>query len=290
MGEPERGLHHAEQAVAHYDPEKHRLSAFRNFQDIKPTAMSWAAVAHWLLGYPDRAVATIEDAIAYARGLEHPYTLSFPLMYAVVVSFLGRDLPALERSIQEEHQLCAEYGYQLWLVYLVANQGWVLAERGEPERGVAMILESLATREAIGARVFETLSYGMLIETYIRAGRPADALEAVAKGLDFAESTGERFYEAELHRLGGDVHSMARCREDAERSFERAIDVARAQVARSFELRATLSLARLLRDQGRKQEGRRRLAAIYDWFTEGFDTPDLRDAKALLDDLSGSQA
>jgi predicted ATPase len=252
--------------------------------------MSWAALAQWLLGYPDRAVATIEDAIGYARGLDHPYTLSFPLFYAPLLSFLRRDLPALERSIEEERRLCGEYGYQFWLVFLMRYQGWVIAERGDPQQAAALILESLAAHGALGARMFEAQIYGMLAEVYARADRTAEALDAVTKGLAFAESTGERLWEAELHRLGGEVQSMAKCDEEAERSFEKAIDVARAQRARSFELRATTSLARLWKEQGKKQETRRRLAAIYDWFTEGFDTPDLQDAKALLDDLSSPQA
>jgi tetratricopeptide (TPR) repeat protein len=290
VGEPERGLQHADQVVAHYDPERHRFSAFRTYQDFKPTALSWAALAQWLLGYPDRAAATLENAIEYARGLEHPYTLSFPLMYAVILSLLRRDLPALERAIEEERLLCDEYGYQLWLTFLVPYQGWVLAERGERERGVTLILESLPTREALGARCFETLVYGVLAQACTIADRTTEALNAVTKGLDFAERTGERFYEAGLRRLGGEVQLMMKRSEEAERSFEKAIDVARAQRARSFELRATMSLARLWKKQGKKHEARQRLASIYDWFTEGFGTADLVEAKALLDDLAPSGA
>jgi predicted ATPase len=286
LGEPERGLQHAEQALAHYDPERHRLSAFQTLQDIKPTAMSWASLAQWLLGYPDRAAATIENAIEYARGLEHPYTLSFPLMYAVILSYLRRDRPALERFIEEERRLCSEYGYQLWLAMLMRSQGWVLAQRGEAEHGVALLRESLATREALGARVFETGDYVMLSQAYTRANRTTEALDTITNGLGFAASAGERFYEAELHRLGGEVQLTMKRSEEAERSFEKAIDVARAQGARSFELRATTSLARLWKDQGKKEDAQRRLAAIYGWFTEGFDTPDLVEAKALLDDLT----
>jgi predicted ATPase len=286
LGEPERALQHAEQAAAHYDPERHRMSAFRGLQDIKSTAMSWVSLVRWLLGYPDRAAATIEDAIGHARELEHPYTLSFPLMYAAVLSFLRRDRPALERFVEEERRLCGEYGYQLWLVYLVQYQGLFLAEQGEREQGVAMIQESLATREALGARIMNTLTYGMLAEAHAGADRTAEALDAVTKGLAFAESTGERLYEAELHRLGGEVHAMTKSDPEAERSFEKAIDVARTQGARSFELRATTSLARLWKNQGKKQDARQRLAAVYDWFTEGFDTADLVEAKALLDDLT----
>ena len=286
LGDPESGLEHAERVVANYDPNKHRSSAFHGLQDFKPTSMSWAALALWLLGYPDRGVQRLDDGIAYARELEHPYTLSFILSYAARIHYLRGDLPAARRVVDEEIQLCTEHGFQMWMTSMRLLEGWMLLEGGVLRQGVALMEESFSMRKTTGTRCFLSEANQMLAEAYAKAGDPERAMAAVEAGLDFVKTTKESFYEAELHRVRAELLASDIAGETtAEACFEKAIAVARAQKAKSFELRATLSLARFWEARGREREARERLTEIYGWFTEGYDTRDLKEARALLDRL-----
>jgi predicted ATPase len=168
-------------------------------------------------------------------------------------------------------------------------RGWAMAEQGRNEEGIVQIQEGLAASRTTGAELFMTSYLGWLVEACLVAGRFDDGLNAVAEAQSIADRSEVRVHEAETHRLKGELllkqdQSNA---PEAQRCFERAIETARRQSAKSLELRATTSLARLLAKQGRRDEARAMLGEIYGWFTEGFDTADLKDAKALLDELAG---
>jgi predicted ATPase len=167
-------------------------------------------------------------------------------------------------------------------------RGWAMAEQGRNEEGIAQIQEGLAASRTTGAELFMTSYLGWLVEACLVAGRFDDGLNAVAEAQSIADRTEIRIHEAEIHRLKGELllRQDDTNTAEAQNCFQRAVEIARKQSAKSLELRATMSLARLLAKQGRRDDARAMLADIYGWFTEGFDTADLKDAKALLDELN----
>src|SRR5262249_18246205 len=175
-------------------------------------------------------------------------------------------------------------------------QGWALAEQGQVEEGISQIRQGLVTHQAVGAGMFHSYFLALLAEAYGKAEQAEDGLAALAEALTVVDKSGERFYEAELYRIKGTLTLESQVKshkskvEEAEAYFLEAIDIARKQQAKSLELRAVMSLSRLWQQQGKKEEARRMLAEIYGWFTEGFDTKDLQDAKALLQELGGGKA
>ena len=183
--------------------------------------------------------------------------------------------------------LGTEQGFPFWLALGTIYQGWALADGGQVEAGIARVREGLAAYWATGAQHRSPYLLALAAEAHGKAGETRQALDVVAAALERVEKTGERWFEAELHRLKGEVLRALpeRDQAEAEACFRRAIEVARGQSARLWELRAATSLARLWHDQGRRAEARDLLAPVYGWFTEGFDTPDLRDARALRDEL-----
>jgi predicted ATPase len=167
-------------------------------------------------------------------------------------------------------------------------RGWVLAERGQGEAGITELRSAMVTIRAIGAAAELPWYLAMLAGAHAVAGQRAEGLDAIAEALALVASTNERFYEAEIYRLKGELllkHGGSDTVAEAESCFRQALDIAQVQSAKSWELRAATSLARLWREQSKQAEARELLAPVYDWFTEGFDTADLKDAKALLDEL-----
>jgi predicted ATPase len=246
-------------------------------------------LVHVLLaqGYPEQARARMGEALAYARGLAHPYTLAYALSVACI--FHGRHRPGPEARAEAETlvALATEQGFPLPAAVGTVVGGWALSDEGPAEEGIARMHRGLAAYTATGAELWVPDLLALLAQAHGRAARPAAGLDLLAEGLDRADRTGGRWLEAELHRLRGELllalpgPDLA----EAEACFSRAIAVAREQGARLWELRAATSLARLWRDQGRHAETYDLLAPICGWFTEGFDTADLQDAKALLDGL-----
>jgi len=198
------------------------------------------------------------------------------------------------RAAQDQSEnaiaLSAEQGFTEWLAWATSLRGWAISKQGRHEEGIAKLREGLAASRATGAGVLRPYFLCLLAEACVEADRFDDGLSALTEALAAADQHENRVFEAETHRLKGELllkqnESNAA---EAQRCFERAIEIARKQSAKSFELRATTSLTRLLTKQGRRDEARAMLAAIYHWFTEGFDTADLKDAKALLDELSAT--
>jgi len=234
-------------------------------------------------GFLEQAEGQARAALERGRRLNHLPTIAFSLATACTVAWLMGDLPLLRKRSAELVQLTVEQGYRHWRARGTGYAGWVLAAAGKLEEGRALLAEDLAELSSIGIDLLVPQTRGMLADVHERMGQADLARAARDEGLGVCIRTGEAWFEAELHRGKGEaLHNDPAA---AEACFRAAIDIARAQSAKLFELRAAVSLARLRRDQGRHAEAHDLLAPIYGWFTEGFDTSDLKDAKALLDEL-----
>jgi class 3 adenylate cyclase/predicted ATPase len=288
MGELLPAREHFEVAISLYDGERHRPLAFRyGGADAGVNCLSNAAWILWQLGYPDQALKRGNEARALAQTLSHPFSLVFAEHFFGVLRQYRREARAAQESAEALIALCAEHGLAERLAWATSLRGWATAEQGRNEEGIAEIQEGLAASRARGAELYRPYFLTLLAEAHRETGHLDDGLSALTQALAAADEHEIRHYEAEMHRLKGELLLRQNNSNTAEvqSCFERAIGIARKQNARSFELRATMSLARLLASQGRRDDARAMLADIYNWFTEGFDTADLKDAKALLEEL-----
>jgi predicted ATPase/class 3 adenylate cyclase len=287
LGELAEGHAQFGRALALYEPRRHRELAIRFGQNPRVSSLVYLAWSRWLLGYPDQAARAVEEAVAYARELNHANTLAYALAWGATVHQFRRETAEVQEHAGAALALSEEQGLSMWLAYATVLLGWTLAERDHPE-GVARITRGLADLEATGAIFLRPHNLALLAESYAGCGQTEAGLRALGGALEAVERTGERWWEAEIHRLKGELvlAQSAGNPTEAEAGFRRAIDVALRQSAKSLELRAATSLARLWHDQGRRAAAHGLLAPVYGWFTEGFDTADLKDAKALLDELA----
>jgi TOMM system kinase/cyclase fusion protein len=288
LGEFARARAHAEQGIACYDPQQHRAQAFLYGNDPGVCCRSFAALALWVLGYPDQAQQRSEEALAWAQELAHPFSLAFALQHAARLHQLRREEALTQARAEATIALATEQGFVLWLAHAPVVRGWALAEQGRAAEGLAQIRQGIAARQAIGVELQQPYHLAVLADAYGKVGQPEEGLRVLTEAQTAAQAIGERFYEAELSRLTGEL-LRAQSSENhpaAEACFQQALDIARHQQAKSLELRAAMSLARLWQQQGKPAEARELLAPIYGWFTEGFDTADLQEAKALLEALA----
>ncbi len=287
LGKSNQALMHAEQLMGIYDPQKHRALIFSLGQDLKATSMSWVAFNLWLRGYPDQARKMLHDTLGFSRELAHPYTLSFAYLFADILYQFCRDVQAVQELAGEWLTLSTEYGFLVWIAFATIFRDWSLVEQGQTAEGVAQMRQNLTNFQLPGTGVMEPYCLAMLADAHRKAGQPEEGLAALDEGLALVEKTGERFYEAEIHRLKGEL-LLAQGADEAEveEHYKQAIEVARELGAKSWELRAVMSLSRLWQKQGKQEEARQVLAEIYGWFTEGFDTADLKEAKGLLEKLA----
>ena len=280
---------HTESCAVLYNPRQHgSLASLYGGHDPGVCGRNHAALVQWMLGYPDRALKCISEALALAQELAHPNSLAQALTIAAIGNQYRRERAVTAKRAEAAIALAAEHGFVQSLVMGTVLRGWAESDPATRGREVANMRQAIAAGRASGEQAWAPYYLAATAETCSELGRLDEALELVTEALDLVERTGERWYEAELHRLGGEF-SLLRDSSPAsvaERSFRTAIEVARKQEAKSLELRAATSLARLLAKQGKRDEARTMLAEIYNWFTEGFDTADLKDAKALLDELS----
>jgi class 3 adenylate cyclase/predicted ATPase len=292
MGQLLRARECLDRAVSLYDRETHGPLAFRfTGLDSAVNCLLYAAHTLWALGYPDEALRRGNEAIALAQGLSHPHTLAFAGHMFGILRQLRREPDAAQQTAEGVIALSVEQGFSFWLAWATDARGGALIEQGRGEEGIAQIQEALAAIDATGSGLTRPWNLCLLAKGYAETNGLDDGLGALAEALAVADEHEDRFYAAEIHRVKGDLllRQDASNFTKAEGCFRRAIEIARTQSAKSWELRATVSLARLLKSQGRDQEARTMLAEIYNWFTEGFDTADLKDAKALLDELGDSR-
>jgi predicted ATPase len=288
MGEFLAAREQVEMAIALYDPERHRPLAYRyEGVDAGVLSLSYAAWTLWPLGYPDSALTRSNEALALAERLSHPRSLGFALYFVGTLRQFRRETGAAQMNSESLTTLSLEHGYSDFLAWATILRGCAMAAQRHSEEGIAQIWEGMAVLRATGFEMARPHFLCSLAEACMEAGRLDDALSALTEALAAADQREERQAEAEIYRLKGEL--LLRRDEsnnaEAQRCFERAIEIARKQSAKSWELRATTSLARVLAKQGHRDEARTMLVEIYNWFTEGFDTADLIDAKALLDEL-----
>jgi class 3 adenylate cyclase/predicted ATPase len=274
---------HLEEAIAGYTPDQRHTLTFR--QDPWVTCHYYAAWSLWLLGYPEQALARVQEALALARALSHPYSLANSWCYAAYVAQFRRDVPAVHEEATVG--LSTEHGSPLWRAVGTSLRGWARAMQGQGEEGLAQIRQGISSARATGAALFVPYLCTMLAEVADHLGHTVDGLQALDEAHTLVEQHDERWWEAEVCRLRGVLLQRQAIPqpEDAEVWLQRALDVARRQEAKSLELRAAMSLSRLWQQQGKRQEAYELLAPVYSWFTEGFDTADLQDARALLEVL-----
>jgi predicted ATPase len=282
------GRLYCDKALALYDPVEHRPLTTQFLQDPRVLNLISRSAALWALGYPEAALADAELALSEARELGH----AGALMHAITNVCLGqvvRGNHAKARALSDELiALAEEKGSAYWKATGMLRRGGLFALTGRPSDAVGILSSTIPAQRSIGVKLFFPVWLSLLARAYGELGQFDDAWSTIGEATTAVETTKETWYEAEVHRIAGEIAMMSPEPDTAraETSFERALAVARAQQARSWELRAAMCMARLWRDQGKRDKARNLLAPAYGWFTEGFDTPDLKQAKALIDELA----
>ncbi len=291
-----------------YDPQQHSSYASLYVQDPGVISRGYVALALWYLGYPDQALKRVHEALTLARELSHPCSLCMVLAWGVAsLHQYRREEQAAQEGAEAGIALSSDQGSPLLLAMGTILRGWALAEQGQGEEGIAQMRQGLAAYRATGAGVRRPYYLALLAKAYGKVGQTEEGLGLLAEALALVDKNGERYYEAELYRLKGELtlqeanqkskvktqkskvlnpkSQILDPRSEAEACFQKAIAVACRQSAKSLELRAAMSLSRLWQQQGKQYEAHKMLSTIYNWFTEGFDTVDLQEAQALLEEL-----
>jgi TOMM system kinase/cyclase fusion protein len=287
LGDVSAAHAHTEQGLALYDSQRHRSLVVLYGFDHGSTLLTQDAWALWVLGAPDQALAKSHKGIALAQELTHPFSLSRALLFAGVLHLFRREGRAAQERAAAAIALSTEQGFAYWLALGTILRGWTLTQQGQVEEGMAQMTQGLTAYRATGGVNSTTLFLALLAEAHGKVGQADEGLRVLAETMGVVNTTEERFWEAEIHRLKGEL-LLGQALPDASHAeicFQQALTIARRQHARSLELRAAMSLSRLWQQQGKRQEAHNLLAEIYGWFTEGFDTADLQEAKALLEEL-----
>jgi class 3 adenylate cyclase/predicted ATPase len=286
-GEPAKARTLFDQVLAHYDPDKHGYLATRFGYDVEVVTLSYRGLGLWVLGYPDAALRDADHAATAAR-------VRSPIIGNMLTALTPGSWPQIycgnygaANARAHETIALADKSASLWKAGGMLNKGWVLALTGAPFEAIQLISTGIASLRSMNQRAWLPLFLSSLAKAYAEAGQLDEAWRSVGEAITTLQTTGERWCEAEADRIAGEI-ALAFPTPDAAKAedyFGRALAVAREQQAKSWELRAAMSLARLWRDQGKPQQARELLAPVYGWFTEGFDTRDLKEAKALLEEL-----
>ena len=287
MGGISEGRAHLDQALALYDPAEHRPLATQFGQDVRVSVLSYRSWALWLLGYPGAALADAEQALKDAREIGHAAAMLYALFHASFTHIHCAKYAAANGEANELVALVHEKGAFFWKAHGMLLQGCVLALTGKASDPVQMISSGITAFRATGTASLMPAYLSYLARAHAELGQFDDAWRCIREAMTAVETTKEKWWEAEVYRTAGEIALLSPEPDapKAEAYFERALAVARQQQAKSWELRAAMSMARLRRDQGKVQQARELLAPVYGWFTEGFDTLDLKEAKTLLDEL-----
>jgi predicted ATPase/class 3 adenylate cyclase len=286
-GEPAAAQTYLAQALAIYIPQEHQSLAVRYGLELGVASGSYLALGLGLLGYADQAVQRIQETRTLAQEVSHPYSLDFTLLSAAILHQFRHEVPTAHEQATAAMTLATEQAHANWFAWGMILHGWTRAMQGQCEEGIAQIRQGLTAEQATGLRAWQPYFLGLLAEAYGKGGHPEAGLATLADALAIVDTTEVRFYVAELFRLQGTLLLWQTIPDasQAETCFHQALDIARAQQAKFWELRAATSLARLWQSQGKRQDAHDLLAPVYGWFTEGFDTADLQDAKVLLHEL-----
>ena len=286
-GDIAQGRPHLDHAIALYDPAEHRPLVALIGQDPGLFALIWRSIAQWMLGYPEAALADADQALKDTRATGHAASLMFTLSFADLTHILCGNYAAGGECRRELAALADEKGSLSWKTVALMIEARGLALTGEPAKALPMLTFARSAFRSTGANFLAPLDLSVIASTHAALGEFDDARRCIDEAMTTMETNKEKWFEAEVNRIAGEVarKSPALHTAKAEGYFERALAIARQQQAKSWELRAAMSMARLWRDQGKPQQARELLAPVYRWFTEGFDTLDLKDAKTLLDAL-----
>ena len=278
---------HLEQGIALIDPTTQRTQALRHGEASGVRCLATAARVLWCLGYPVQAVQRSDEALALAQELAHPYSLAIAQYLGAFLYHYRRDVPAVQAHAEVLLTLATNQGFPLYVGHGTYLQGWVRAMQGEGAAGLAQLRQGLAAILAAGQELSRPFGLVLLAEAAGHVGQVEDGLRLLAEALTVLEASGRGDLLSEVYRLQGTLllHRAVADAVQAEACFQQALAIARRQQAKSWELRAAVSLSRLWQ-QGKCAEARELLSPIYNWFTEGFDTADLQEAKALLEMLS----
>jgi len=301
-----------EKGLSYFDPRRPRSRAFLQAPGLEGvSSLSYLAWTLWSLGYADHALQRAQAALTLAEESSHPFSVVYALEHLLVLHQFRREVALTQDTAEATIKLCTEHGFSFYLSQAIIPRGWALTEQGRSTEGMTQIREGLAARRATGAHTHEPYYLALLAESYGKTAKPEEGLHTLNEALAFVRKTEEREYEAELYRLKGQLvlqsgvtrrrskskrqkskipntqHPIPSTQAEAEAGgyFLKAIEIARKQQAKSLELRAVMSLSRLWQQQGKKKHAHQMLSEIYNWFTEGFDTADLKEAKALLEEL-----
>jgi len=311
LGEFTLALEHYEKALSFYDPTHYLDDAFLYVQNPGVAMRCFAAWSLWFLGQPQQALERIQEALRLARELSEPHGLAQALFFAAILHQLRREERKAQENAEAAIAVSREHGLALYQAMSTATRGWALILQERQEEAIEQMGEGLTDHRLAGAEVLLPHFLALLVEAFAKTGQVEEGLRILEEALAVVHRNGERYYLAELYRIKGDLillqatdRGLSRAarsgvpvlearRSDvagAEACFHQSIKIARQQKAKSWELRAGMSLARLYQNQNKRAEAHGLLEPIYDKFTEGFDTADLREAKALLDELSKSGA
>jgi predicted ATPase len=282
------GRAYLDRALARYDIAEHRQLATRFGQDIRVTILANRSLAQWALGYPEAALVDIDQMLKDAREIGQAGTLMYSLFYALITHFYCGDFATANAQANELVALSDEKDSLTWKSGELFLKGCLLTLTGNASTAIQMITSGDAGWRSMGSTLWRPMYLSHLARAYAELGQFDSAWRCTGEALTAAEASRERWYEADIHRIGGEIALLSSGRDTAkaEAYFSRALAVAREQQAKSWELRTAISMARLWRDQGEQQQAHDLLAPVYGWFTEGFETKDLTEAKALLDELT----
>jgi len=279
---------HLEAVLALYDPVSHNSLVLHTTTHPHGNSQAILAIDLFCLGFPDQALAQSKLAIAVARRLAHPQSLAVNLgCGAILLSLIG-DGAALDEWADQLVEVTTEQGIPSWRALGIIHRGWAKVKNGDVTEGTSLLRGGSAAWRATGAELWLPYYFALLAAACEIAGQIEEAVTLLDEALQIVEKTGERWFAAELYRHRGQLLLRQGHSDAAEELYRKALSIAEEQEAKLWELRAAVSLARLRREQGRHTEARDLLAPVYDWFSEGFDTPDLKEAKALLDELGGA--
>jgi class 3 adenylate cyclase/predicted ATPase len=286
-GDIAEGQAHLDRAIALYDPAEHRPLATRFGFDSGVSILIWRSLSLWILGHPDAALESVNEALKEARKIGQATTLMFALTYTSLAYIWCGDYAAANAQTDELIALTDEKGAVFWKVAATILEG-IMAVTDKAPTAVNMIASGITAWRSTGSTALMPLWLSYLAQAHAKLGGLDDAWRCIGEATTAVENTKEKWYGAEVHRIAGEIALMA-SESDADKAevhFRRSLEIARAQQARSWELRAAMSMARLWRDQGKRHQAHDLLAPVYDWFTEGFDTADLKEAKGLVDELA----
>ena len=288
LGDFETSQERLEHGITLYDSQQRRSRTFFHYlADAQLTCQSYSAAVLWILGYPDRAMRRIHAVLALAKAIDHPFSTAVAFFFAGMVHQCRREVESTQKHAEAVRTISTEQGFKLWASAGTFGEGWAQSEQGMKTAGIEQMQHGLADWRATGAEILRPYFHALLAEAYAKARKPEEGLSELADALEAVERSGERFFEAELYRIKGELLLLRGDAEvEAEACLCRALEIARRQSAKSLELRAAVSLSRLRQTQGRQEEARSMLTQICGWFKEGFDTADFKSAKALLNDLA----